>query len=157
MAIRCCDCIYFGGFDRVEPKVNLCRVGWFFVDKPCASFISLSEIQKREELRKFNQENRLRIKKDERLSGWFNKAWELYPKKLGKEQALKNFLKTVVSEKDFELLMLSINNYIDYLKTSNTEEQYVKHGSTFFNCWKDWIDYKPRTPEQKKFKELGAL
>jgi hypothetical protein len=71
----------------------------------------------------------------------FEDIWETYPKTLGKKKALKHFISSVKSEVDFENIKTALANY----KASiiGKEVQYIQHGSTWFNNWRDWIDYKP--------------
>jgi len=75
----------------------------------------------------------------------FSKIWERYPKKLGKTKAEKSFIATVLTEKDYSDLSTALHNYCQYVKDNAIEDKYIKHGSTWFNCWRDWIDYKPKT------------
>jgi hypothetical protein len=69
----------------------------------------------------------------------FETIWKLYPKKLGKTDALRHFKKTVVTEKDFEDIQSAVKNYQAYIRVEKVEEKFVKHGSTWFNTWRDWI------------------
>ncbi len=75
----------------------------------------------------------------------FESIWNTYPLKLGKKEAIKHFNASIVSEKDFEDIKKSLVNYQKYLKTPNSRTQKLppaQHGSTWFNNWRDWIDYK---------------
>ena len=72
----------------------------------------------------------------------FEKLWQYYPKKQGKEDARKKY---IIARKDgttYEEIANGLRNYITYIKSENIEEKYIKHGSTWFNqkCWND--DYK---------------
>jgi len=69
----------------------------------------------------------------------FEDVWKLYPKKLGRIDALKHFQKTVVKEEDFASIQLALKNYIAYIAHDKIEEKFIKHGSTWFNTWKEWI------------------
>lgn len=77
--------------------------------------------------------------KNEKNSDWFEILWDLYPRKLGKKQAIKHLSSSIKTEKDFEDCKNAIENYKYELKKNNTEEKYIKHGSTFFNNWQDYI------------------
>lgn len=73
------------------------------------------------------------------IYAWFESIWSQYPKKLGKTDALRHFKKTVVNEKDFEDIQSAVKNYQAYIRVEKVEEKFVKHGSTWFNTWRDWI------------------
>ena len=77
----------------------------------------------------------------------FEKLWKKYPRKKGKDRAYVHFTTQVRTPEDLININKAMNNYIAEIKRMKTEEQHVKHGSTWFNHnWKDDIDYKP--PEQ---------
>lgn len=88
----------------------------------------------------------------------FDKIWEYYPNKKGKDQA-KN--KYILARKDgvtYETIAQGLKNYINYIKSENIEPKFIKHGSTWFNqkCWND--DYKisnqPKTEKVDKQMEI---
>ena len=69
----------------------------------------------------------------------FENLWKLYPNKKGKTNALKSYIKARKKGINYEDIYKGIINYLDYIKIHNTKEQYIKHGSTWFNqeCWND--------------------
>ena len=69
----------------------------------------------------------------------FDEIWELYPKKQGKQNALKAYIKARKDGVDKDDIINGINNYIFYIKKMNIEPKYIKQGSTWFNqrCWGD--------------------
>lgn len=69
----------------------------------------------------------------------FDEVWELYPKKQGKQNALKAYIKARKDGVDKDDIINGINNYIFYIKKMNIEPKYIKQGSTWFNqrCWGD--------------------
>jgi hypothetical protein len=68
----------------------------------------------------------------------FEHLWNRYPRKLGKDKAYKSFIKTVLSAQDWADIQQALDNY---LKNLPKEEQFIKHGSTWFNGWRDWVNY----------------
>jgi hypothetical protein len=71
----------------------------------------------------------------------FEDIWSRYPKMLGKKQACKAFLMTVKTEQDWS----DINNALEnYKKIMPTDEQYIKHGSTWFSNWQDYLKVQPK-------------
>lgn len=68
---------------------------------------------------------------------WFEDIWSKYPNRLGKKQAHKAFLSSVVSEEDFSLINTALVHYVGSREVANG---FIKHGSTWFNNWRDWIE-----------------
>jgi len=85
----------------------------------------------------------------------FNELWNKYPNKDGKTQAYKHFNTSVKTKEDW----LSINTALtNYLKSERVNNGYIKNGSTWFNNWRDWVDYiEPSKPQQTKKGELEEL
>lgn len=69
----------------------------------------------------------------------FNKVWEEYPNKAGKRMAVKHFKTSVKTKKDFEDLQKALANY---LSSKRVAKGFIQNGSTWFNNWRDWVDYK---------------
>ena len=74
-----------------------------------------------------------------RLDGNFETLWEKYPKKRGKQSALKAYLKACKMGDTYGEIATGIDNYVRYIKATKTPMQYVKNGSTFFNQ-RAWLD-----------------
>lgn len=79
----------------------------------------------------------------------FADAWSLYPKKQGKENAYKSYIKARKDGVSKDTIFYGIQAYLNYIKLEKVEDKYIKMGSTWFNqrCWED--DYsvkrKPTT------------
>jgi hypothetical protein len=92
--------------------------------------------------------------------GRFEAAWEAYPEKSGKKAAIQHFIASVRSEEDFQSLMRAMGHY---LKSPRVLKGFVQNGSTWFNNWKDWIEYTGEiklpsgTSEALKKKNEAAL
>lgn len=72
----------------------------------------------------------------------FAVVWAIYPRPVGKKIAYKHFHATVKTMGDFENIKLALAAYKDELYKLGTIEQYIKMGSTWFNCWQDYIPQK---------------
>jgi hypothetical protein len=72
-------------------------------------------------------------------SSLFSSVWTKYPNKLGKSQAIRHFNATINNQKDFEDINKALDNY---LRTKEVAKGFIKHGSTWFNQWRDYVDYK---------------
>ena len=77
------------------------------------------------------------------IENWFEVLWEKYPSKDGRKAALKSFTKTVTDEALFAKCQTALNNY---LCSRRVRDGYIKNGSTWFNNWTDWINFKEVTP-----------
>lgn len=69
----------------------------------------------------------------------FERLWTIYPKKQGKKDALKYFIRVRKNGVDFDDILKGLENYIEYIKQKGISQQYIKQGSTWFNqeCWND--------------------
>lgn len=72
----------------------------------------------------------------------FETIWKAYPRKEGKTNALKAYIKARSDNNkpvSFEQVQQGVERYVKYIKANNTEQKYIKHGSTWFNqhCWDD--------------------
>lgn len=70
----------------------------------------------------------------------FEKCWSIYPRKEGKKEAQKHFKNSVASAEDARKLFIAIQIYSR--SVSGKEIDFIKHGSSFFNNWRD---YEPAT------------
>lgn len=79
----------------------------------------------------------------------FENLWSLYPRKQGKDKAYKYYEKARKSGTTYEEVECGIYAYIRYIQAEQTEQQYIKMGSTFFSqkAWEDdWtVVLKPKS------------
>ena len=90
------------------------------------------------------------INKKDRVigKGEFEEIWAKYPNKDGKKAAERYFLASVKTEKDWHDIQKALQNY---LGSKKVKDGYIKNGSTWFNNWQDWIDYKEPITEKDKW------
>ena len=82
----------------------------------------------------------------------FETLWKLYPRKMGKANALKSYIKSRKTNKvSYETIENGLYRYIDYLKQQGTEDRFILHGSTWFASEK-WLDEYISVAPQKKIK-----
>lgn len=90
----------------------------------------------------------------------FEILWKMYPRKQGKPKALNAYIKARKNGTTFEEVKQGIENYCKHIKAKQTETEYIKHGSTWFNnrCWTDEYDYTPRSgkPATKQKRSDGS-
>ena len=85
----------------------------------------------------------------------FEEVWINYPNKLGKNAAQRHFKATVITPEDYQDICTALDNYIEYCK--KIEPKFIKHGSTWFNNWKDWISYEAPKTEVTRMEEEKEL
>jgi len=68
----------------------------------------------------------------------FNSLLSKYPNKDGSKIAEQKFRKSVKTEKDWSDINTALSNY---LKSKHVQNGFIKNASTWFNNWRDWIDY----------------
>lgn len=78
----------------------------------------------------------------------FDLVWKTYPKPIGKKAAYRHFVKTVRTPADFADIQDAIRNYRKYI--IGKDLQYVKHGGTWFNEWRDWVGTKPELSDYEQ-------
>ena len=69
----------------------------------------------------------------------FEYVWSLYPRKQGKQNAFKDYVKARKSGTSQQDIIDGINRYLNYIKLEKVPERYIKQGGTWFhqNCWTD--------------------
>jgi hypothetical protein len=81
----------------------------------------------------------------------FESIWKEYPRKQGKANALKSYIKARKKGTSKEEVLLGLENYVYYITIEKVKPQYIKQGSTWFNqeCWNDdyTIKRKPTTAD----------
>lgn len=89
------------------------------------------------------------------LQNEFERIWQEYPKKQGKENALKVYIKER-KKRDHEsfneyTVLEGIKRYKKYIEANKIEPQFIKQGSTWFNqhCWED--DYTINNGQESSY------
>lgn len=99
----------------------------------------------------------------------FNRLWELYPKgrKQGKDKAFTSYKKAIKEGVTDEVIEKAIQNYKKQIEIQQTELQFIKQGSTWFNqkCWNDeyiaenysnrLVNDQVTQEDDEYFKEIG--
>ncbi len=92
------------------------------------------------------------------LEDEFEVIWSNYPRKQGKANALKYYIKSRKKGTTKEEVWNGLLSYLEYIRIEKVTQQYIKHGSTWFNqeCWND--DYTIRREvTTKDLVENGAF
>lgn len=85
----------------------------------------------------------------------FEDIWKLYPRKIGKSKAKEKYIQARKSGTTKEQIENGVKSYVKYIETNDVEEEYIKHGSTFFNQ-QSWLDEYKTTPKNKGFNNAPA-
>lgn len=69
----------------------------------------------------------------------FENLWKLYPKKIGKKDALRHYIRNRKKGVSYEVIETGLKQYNEYIKNQNILTKYIKDGSTWFNqeSWND--------------------
>ena len=89
------------------------------------------------------------------ICSFFEKAWEQYPKKKGKDDVTKKAMQELEAAGE-ETILRAIENYKAEIAQNKTEDKFIMYGSTFFNGrWKEYAN--KNSDEEKKRKEHEAM
>lgn len=94
--------------------------------------------------------------KDE-YSKEFEEFWSLYPRKIEKRAAYKNWAARIRDGTDPSQLVLAARNYAKFCLSQKIEERYIKHPSTFLSssrAFEDYVFYAPSGSSSGKVKSL---
>jgi hypothetical protein len=72
--------------------------------------------------------------------------YKMYPRKEGKTRGLAKLHAQIKTQEDYDQLKQAIHNYTSGL--ISTEKEFIKHFSTFANCWRDYLEAEPTKPKQ---------
>ncbi|WP_392750614.1 HNH endonuclease [Streptomyces sp. LN590] len=75
----------------------------------------------------------------------FDEFWSRYPRKAGKSEAAKSWVKATKAGADPDLLLAALKAHADYHQAAKTEQQYIPHASTWLNQ-KRYEDEPPSLP-----------
>lgn len=108
-----------------------------------------NKAQKKEKLKTNNNKENKNKKNNNIYNDEFEKLWKLYPRKQGKAKALQAYIKARKNGVEYETIKKGVENYSRYVENNRIEQEYIKHGSTWFNqqCWDD--DYSVVEKEKR--------
>jgi hypothetical protein len=87
--------------------------------------------------------------KEIKYSNTFMSVWVRYPKRIGTKRANMHFEASVKNEEDLALINKALDNYLQYIEEEIREERYIKNGDTWFNNWRDWVEWKSEKPQRR--------
>lgn len=107
-----------------------------------------SSYQKRQDVLIKNDKGNRSINISNNITSDFEKLWQLYPNKKGKDLALRAYKKAIKDGTTNKEIQTGIVNLKKEIAFKETEKQYIPHGGTWFNQkrWED--DYETGTVSQ---------
>jgi len=73
----------------------------------------------------------------------FDILYKAYPRKIGKTAGIKTAQRSIKTEEEYLSLKRAIENYV--VLTRESEPKFIKHFSTFMNCWRDYVEIEVPT------------
>lgn len=70
----------------------------------------------------------------------FDEIYKSYPRKAGKKKGIDICKRHIKTEESFSQLKRAVENYGRICAEHGTDSKYIKHFSTFMNCWEDFVD-----------------
>lgn len=87
----------------------------------------------------------------------FQRFWQVYPRKVAKEDARRAWRARIREKVNAEELVRAAENYARKLKKEGTEERFILYPSTFLGPGRRWLDYLglPGIKEEKDGEDLN--
>ena len=108
-------------------------------------------VTERNESKSIEKEEKENIKEKE-LKTEFVSVWKEYPRKEGKVNAERDYIKARKEGVEMETILEGIRRYKEVLKANKTEMQYTMQGSTWFHQ-RRWTDEYTKTSSPKTGEE----
>jgi hypothetical protein len=91
----------------------------------------------------------------------FERLYQLYPRKLGKQEGLKKLKTHLKTPDDIQLFGSALTRFLKYHSDKGTDPQYIPYFSTFVSSWRDWIEEdtgkEVKLVDQEQIKKQEAL
>lgn len=87
----------------------------------------------------------------------FERFWLVYPRKIGKKEAFKNWNTRLKAKVTPETLIEAAKNYAEACKQRGTSPEYIMHPSTFLGPNEKYADYIPTAKEIQSSGEKESL
>ena len=82
----------------------------------------------------------------------FESIYKKYPRKMGKQRGMEKCRSQIKTMEDLQKLERAVDNYGRYVK--GTDDQFIKHFSTFMGCWRDWVDFYTDFDREKVYRAI---
>lgn len=83
----------------------------------------------------------------------FESVWSDYPRPLGRKEAFRHFCESVKSEADLAEIRTALAKY---KACSDVRRGFVKHGSTWFNNWRDYLNLREEKHDRTNDRAAAA-
>lgn len=131
---------------EVEKRINNKQQidGWYirvnyFNSSSTVSSSTVSPLVEEQDHKILLNNNLLNTNNNNKYICEFEELWKLYPKKVGKKDALRHYIRNRKNKVSYETILTGLNNYNEYIENQKTPNKYIKDGSTWFNqeSWND--------------------
>lgn len=139
--------------DMLTVKEN----GAYKLDTECIQ--PVSELETQVSIGKVSVDKISKDNKRASVNADFEYLWSLYPKKRGKQAALKAYEAAVKRGTTKEEVEKGIKAYIASINANRTESRYIKHGDTFFRGahWQDEYDITGVNNNDGIYNQYGGI
>ncbi len=109
--------------------------------------------KKNDQIDQSEKKNQKKILKTKTLEKEFQSIWDTYPNKKGKAKAFNAYLKARKNGTTAEEVKTGVENYNKEIRAKSVDQQYVKHGDTWFRnrCWEDEYNTPPNTGSKPSY------
>lgn len=83
----------------------------------------------------------------------FEEVYKGYPLKKGKSKGMKLCMSQIKTLDDYQSLVTAVKNYAK--EVHGSENRYIKHFSTFMNCWRDYLEEPGPSAFKQKLIDAG--
>jgi len=77
----------------------------------------------------------------------FNDLWNGYPSKIGRKAAERHYHSSVKTKEDMKNIQIALSSYKN---SKRVKDGFIMNGSSWFNNWKDWVEYKEPVAQVEK-------
>lgn len=79
----------------------------------------------------------------------FESLYKIYPRHIGKKLGHRRLRSLIKTNEEFEMFRAAVLNYKRLCELEKREPRYIKHWSSFVNCWEDYVtEEKPAADSQ---------
>ena len=87
----------------------------------------------------------------------FESLWVKYPRKIGKDDALRHFKSQIKKDEDYAKIIKALDNFI-LSDQGRGDIKFIPHGSRWFNkIWKDYADIKNFTGKSQAMLDMERM
>lgn len=143
--------------NNIEDNIDIYRINSFRINTPSSVKKPIEGGQvknkKNDQIDQSEKKNQKKILKTKTLKKEFQSIWDTYPNKKGKARAFNAYLKARKNGTTAEEVKTGVENYNKEIRAKSIDQQYIKHGNTWFRnrCWEDEYNISPNTGSKPSY------